>query len=170
MRSVHRSWSVMAIAFLVLADTGAALRGLARVSDWRDRGSASFRQASSSGPGQRVVKFPADGAAGVSPDTHLVLTFPSEPALGSSGQIRIYDAADHRLVDTLDLAVPPGPTQPAPRPNPPYTPTPYEYGATRPTNADTTPGTPSGAAVPTPRATTSSRSLADSATGSISTP
>ena len=46
----------------------------------------------------------------VSPDTHLVLTFPSAPTLGKSGQIRIYDAADNRLVDTLDLSIPPGPT------------------------------------------------------------
>ena len=42
-------------------------------------------------------------------DTHLVLTFSSAPALGKSGQIRIYDAADHHLVDTLDLAIPAGP-------------------------------------------------------------
>jgi len=38
----------------------------------------------------------------VNPDTHLVLTFPGPPILHNSGQIRIYDAADDRLVDTLD--------------------------------------------------------------------
>lgn len=53
--------------------------------------------------------FPANKATAVNPDTHLVLTFPSAPTLGKSGKIRIYDAADHRLVDTLDLAIPPGP-------------------------------------------------------------
>src|SRR6185312_3136244 len=40
-----------------------------------------------------VSRFPADRASGVNPDTHLVLTFPSAPALGRFGLIRIYDAA-----------------------------------------------------------------------------
>lgn len=56
-----------------------------------------------------VTRLPADKAAGVNPDTHLVLTFSAPPALGKSGQVRIYDAADHRLVDTLDLSIPAGP-------------------------------------------------------------
>jgi pectin methylesterase-like acyl-CoA thioesterase len=88
----------------------------------------------------------------VNPDTHLVLTFPTPPTLGTSGQIRIHDAADNRLVDMLDLSIPPGPTSRAEGPNPPYSPIPYEYTAARPTNADTVPGTPSGGAVPTSRA------------------
>jgi pectinesterase len=98
-----------------------------------------------------VVRFPADHASGVSPDTHLVLTFPSAPTLGKSGQIRIYDAVDNRLVDTLDLSIPPGPTTGVTGPPAPYTPTPYQYVSGRFTNANTTPGTPSGAAVPTSR-------------------
>ncbi len=53
--------------------------------------------------------FPANHAIRVNPDTHLVLTFSSPPTLGKSGQIRIYDAADHKLVDTLDLSIPAGP-------------------------------------------------------------
>lgn len=53
--------------------------------------------------------FPANKAAGVNPDTHLVLTFSAAPTLGKSGQVRIYDAADHSLVDTLDLSIPAGP-------------------------------------------------------------
>ena len=100
-----------------------------------------------------------EGDAGAFPPTvrdvesghHLVLTFPSAPTLGKSGQIRIYDAADNRLVDTLDLSIPPGPTTGARGPAAPYTPTPYEYTAAHPTNADTMPGTPSGAALPTSR-------------------
>jgi pectinesterase len=56
-----------------------------------------------------VIRFPADKAVGVNPDTHLVLTFSTPPTLGKSGQIRIYDAADHHLVDTLDLSIPAGP-------------------------------------------------------------
>ena len=98
-----------------------------------------------------VTRFPLNKATGVNPDTHLVLTFPGTPALGSSGQIRVYDAADNRLVDTLDLSIPPGPTAGAGGPNPPYTPTPYEYVSGRFTNANTVPGTPSGAAAPTSR-------------------
>src|SRR6185436_9922415 len=98
-----------------------------------------------------ITRFPADRAREVNPDTHLVLTFPSAPTLGTSGQIRIYDAADNRLVDTLDLSIPPGPTTGAAGPAAPYTPTPYEYTAAHPTNATTMPGTPSGAALPTSR-------------------
>ena len=52
---------------------------------------------------------PANHATRVSPDTHLVVTFSSPPALGKSGGMRIYDAADHHLVDTLDLSIPAGP-------------------------------------------------------------
>src|SRR6185312_9314998 len=53
--------------------------------------------------------FPANSAVRVNPDTHLVLTFSSPPALGKAGEIRIYDAADHHLVDRLDLSIPAGP-------------------------------------------------------------
>lgn len=56
-----------------------------------------------------VTCFPANNAVRVNPDTHLVLSFSSPPTLGKSGQIRVYDAADHHLVDTLDLSIPAGP-------------------------------------------------------------
>ena len=55
------------------------------------------------------TSFPANHAVRVNPDTHLVLSFSSAPTLGKSGEIRIYDAADHQLVDTLDLSIPAGP-------------------------------------------------------------
>ena len=93
--------------------------------------------------------FPADKAQNVNPDTHLILTFHSDPILGDSGKIRIFDAADNRLVDSLDMSVPPGPTVPN-RERVSYTPTPYEYVSGNFTNANTKPGTPSGAALPTP--------------------
>ena len=96
---------------------------------------------------------PANGSKDVNPDTHLVITFPSPPTLGSAGRIRIYDAADDKLVDTLDLAIPPGPIAGpgALAGRVPYTPVPYEYTpGRRATNADTVPGTPSGVAAPTP--------------------
>ena len=58
----------------------------------------------------KVAPFSGEmGPRGVNPDTHLVLTFFSAPTLGKSGLIRIYDAADHSLVDTLDLSIPAGP-------------------------------------------------------------
>jgi len=56
-----------------------------------------------------VTCFPANGAAGVNPDTHLVLTFAGPPTVGRSGLIRIYEVGTHRLVDTLDLSIPAGP-------------------------------------------------------------
>jgi pectinesterase len=90
-----------------------------------------------------VDSTPANGAAAVNPDTHLVLRFASPPTVGHAGRIRIYDAADDRLVDELDLGIPPGPTERAPGPYPPYLATPYDYDGPRRTNADTTPGTPS---------------------------
>lgn len=56
-----------------------------------------------------VTCFPANNAIRVNPDTHLVLTFVSAPTVAESGKIRIYDAADHSVVDTLDLSIPAGP-------------------------------------------------------------
>ena len=100
---------------------------------------------------QPASRLPADKAKGVNPDAHLVLTFPGKPTLGNSGQIRVYDAADNRLVDLLDLSIPPGPTTGIQVPAvPPYTRTPYEYVSGHFTNANTKPGTPSGIALPTP--------------------
>jgi len=46
---------------------------------------------------QPITYFPANGATGVNPDTHLVITCPSPPTLGTTGTIRIYDAADGPL-------------------------------------------------------------------------
>jgi len=61
------------------------------------------------GQAAEIKLFPANKSANVNPDTHLVLTFASAPVIGKTGQVRIYDAADHRLVDTLDLSIPAGP-------------------------------------------------------------
>ena len=54
-----------------------------------------------------VTLFPSSGAANVNPDTQLRLTFPAPPQIGKSGLIRIYDAADNSLVDTIDMSIPP---------------------------------------------------------------
>ena len=90
--------------------------------------------------------FPKQNAVGVNPDTHLVLTFRNKPQLGNSGKIRIYDAATHQLVDSLDMSIPSGPTtRDTTRVKP--TPKPYEYVSGHFTNANTKPGTPSGMAL-----------------------
>lgn len=99
---------------------------------------------------ETAVLFPADKSTNVNIDTHLKLTFNGIPVLGKSGQIRIYDAANSRLIDLLDLSIPPGPTAPTPSPSATYTPVPYEYKTTNYTNANTKPGTPSGVALPSP--------------------
>ncbi len=82
-----------------------------------------------------ITRFPADRAVGVNPDTHLVLTFATAPTLGKSGQIRIYDAAGHQLVDTLDLSIPAGP-DPSRRITAPAPPT--QLDASIPTSPTTT--------------------------------
>jgi pectin methylesterase-like acyl-CoA thioesterase len=98
-----------------------------------------------------LLASPASGARDVNPDTHLVLRFAQPPVLGKSGRIRIYDAADDRLVDTLDLAIPAGPTERTKLPAAPYLATPYPYpDGPRRTNANTRAGTPSAGAEPTP--------------------
>lgn len=106
---------------------------------------------SPSGP-DNVTLFPLQGSKNVNPDTHLVLTFTEMPALGDSGMIRVYDAATHQLVDSLDLSIPAGPTKSRSYgPECDYTKVPYDYTRTQmPTNRDTKPGTPSGTAEPTP--------------------
>ena len=100
-----------------------------------------------------VAYFPAKGAAGVNPDTHLVLTFPSEPELGEAGFIRIFDARSGACVDSLDLSLPAGLTESRSYgPECDYTSVPYDYTRTFvATNKNTLPGTPSGTAEPTPR-------------------
>lgn len=101
---------------------------------------------------QALVFYPANQAQMVNPDVQLKITFGDVPRVGGTGKIRIYDLADDRLVDTLDLSVPPGPTRPV---DPAirarnYLAFPYPYTRTaRPTNRDTKPGTPSAGAVPT---------------------
>ncbi|HPR32468.1 MAG TPA: pectinesterase family protein [Prolixibacteraceae bacterium] len=98
---------------------------------------------------ETILFFPEHKAVQVNPDTHLELTFPEPPVLGSSGKIRVYDAADNRLVDCLDLCIPPGPTTRDTSKGAVYTPVPYEYLPGRFTNANTKAGTPSGLAFPT---------------------
>ena len=93
--------------------------------------------------------FPANNARDVSPDAQLKLTFNQPPTVGKVGKVRVYDAANDRLVDTIDLSIPPGPTERATgaATTAPYLVTPYNYErSTVPTNANTKPGTPSAGA------------------------
>ncbi|HSS19783.1 MAG TPA: pectinesterase family protein [Pyrinomonadaceae bacterium] len=97
--------------------------------------------------------FPANNARGVNPDVQLKLTFSQSPVVGKSGKVRIYDAANDRLVDELDLSIPAGPTERATGAalTAPYLAIPYSYErGVVPTNANTKPGTASASAEPTP--------------------
>lgn len=105
--------------------------------------------------GQQAIAqslFPRDGSTLVNPDVQLKITFKSVPRIGTTGLIRIIDAANGNVVDALDLSIPPGPTKPV---DPAvraknYLSFPYPYARmSRPTNRDTKPGTPSAGAVPT---------------------
>jgi pectinesterase len=66
--------------------------------------------------------FPADQSTEINPDTHLVLTFADAPKLGTSGFIRIRDAASGQLIDSLDLSIPAGPSERGPVPSLPTLP------------------------------------------------
>ena len=97
--------------------------------------------------------FPANNARSVNPDVQLKLTFNQQPVIGKAGKVRILDATNDRLVDTLDLSIPPGPTERATGAalTAPYLSVPYPYErAGVATNANTKPGTPSAGADPTP--------------------
>ncbi|HEX8606822.1 MAG TPA: pectinesterase family protein [Pseudoduganella sp.] len=101
-------------------------------------------------PALAVELLPRAGAADVNPDTSLRLDFDTVPTIGTRGQVRIYDAADDRLVDTLDLSIPAGPTARRTAPRAPYLPHAYPYDGPRRSNADTKPGTPTPGVDPAP--------------------
>lgn len=97
--------------------------------------------------GAKLQMVPPPGSANVPVDTRLSIVFPSAPTVNARGMIRIFDAADNSLVDSLDLSIPAGPTKGRPKePKAPYAAEPYNYYQPRRTNADCTPGTPSGTA------------------------
>jgi pectinesterase len=56
---------------------------------------------------ESYTMFPTNGAKNVNPDTHLVLTFPSPPKIGTSGFIKVYHADTKKLIDTIDMSIPP---------------------------------------------------------------
>lgn len=56
-----------------------------------------------------ISYYPVNKSQSINPDIQLQLTFPSKPIIGTSGEIRVYDASTNALVDMLDLSIPPGP-------------------------------------------------------------
>lgn len=87
----------------------------------------------------------------MNPDVQLKMIFKTKPTLGDAGFIRIYEVETGRPVDSLDLSIPAGPTEPdlIRKQTAQYTPEPYSYyPSTDYTNANTRPGTPSGGAQP----------------------
>lgn len=112
--------------------------------------------------------FPLNGAEDVCVDTHLVLDFGQPVNVGKSGYVLVYDITgidissptpsfseeelDSKIVDSLDLSIPSGPTKSRTYgPECDYMKIPYDYSRTFiPTNRNTKPGTPSGTAEPTP--------------------
>ena len=96
--------------------------------------------------------FPTNQARGVNPDVQLRIAFNQPPKIGTSGKVQVYDAANDRVVESLDLSVPPGPTERATGSalTAPYLAPPYNYErSVVPTNRNTRPGTPSAGAEPT---------------------
>src|SRR5580765_7019802 len=75
------------------------------------------------------VLFPANTARAIPPDVQLRITFSQPPTIGKAGTVRVYDASNDRLVDQLDLSIPPGPTERAtgPATTAPYLASPYNY-------------------------------------------
>ena len=94
---------------------------------------------------QQMTLEPAKNSRDVCIDTHLVIDFPTRPRLGTSGLIRIYDADNGRLVDSLDISIPAGQTASRTYSDScDYLRTPYSYARTTvPTNLTCRPGTPS---------------------------
>ncbi|KAE8454214.1 hypothetical protein EG329_005139 [Mollisiaceae sp. DMI_Dod_QoI] len=68
---------------------------------------------------------PANGQQNVNPDAQLALTFSSPPIIGTNGTIRVYDTANNKLIDMLDLSIPSSPS-------------PYGNGSTKANYSDTT--------------------------------
>jgi pectin methylesterase-like acyl-CoA thioesterase len=82
----------------------------------------------------------------------LRLTFREVPRVGTAGKVRIFDAADDRVVDTLDLSIPAGPDKPVDPAIRAKNYLGFHYPYTRDrraTNRDTKPGSPSAGATPT---------------------
>ena len=78
-----------------------------------------------SGTHNQVELSPRKGQKNVNPDTQLAITFSSPPTIGSNGTIRVYDAANKKLIDTLDLSIP-------------FSPSPFGNGSTKANYSDTT--------------------------------
>ncbi len=90
--------------------------------------------------------YPVNNQQNINPDTHLKISFNSQPNIGNKGLIRVYDSSNDSLVDVLDMSIPAGPTESRKNPKADYTKEPYQYISGNFTNKNTKPGTPSGTA------------------------
>jgi pectinesterase len=92
--------------------------------------------------------YPANLSKEINPDTHLIITFDEIPTLNNTGKIKIFRSSDNRIIDSLDLSIPAGPTKAVDHSNnvPPYFGSPYGYSNTDFNNQNTKPGTASGLA------------------------
>ncbi len=97
---------------------------------------------------QSFSVFPENSSSNINPDTHLVLNFADSIFVNNQGKIRVFDATDNKMVDSLDMSIPAGPTVSVNHGTsiPPYTSIPYNYVSDNFTNTNTKPGTPSGLA------------------------
>ena len=99
---------------------------------------------------QSYQLYPRNGATDINPDTQLTIIFDNgKVGVLPQGMIRVTDVATGRVVDSLDLSIPAGPVVPdmERKQQANYTAVPYVYESTQLTNANTTPGTPSGTAI-----------------------
>ncbi len=71
------------------------------------------------------TSYPTNGQGNVNPDAQLKLTFPSPPTIGPNGTIKVYDASNNILIDSLDMSIP-------------FSPSPYGNGSTKANYSDTT--------------------------------
>lgn len=69
--------------------------------------------------------YPRNGQKNVNPDAQLTITFSSAPVIGTNGTIRVYNAGNKKLIDTLDLSIP-------------FSPSPFGNGSTKANYSDTT--------------------------------
>lgn len=99
-----------------------------------------------------ISLYPEKVASDICIDTKLHIAFDQPVEKGTLGKIRIFDNATGMCIDSIDVSIPDGPTEPRTYgPEVTYTKTTYDYARDEmPTNRTVTPGTPSGEAEPTP--------------------
>ena len=96
----ERAMMVFRTAVLIVGLSLAAV-GRAESSSDNDHANRGDRH---HGPGHYSRLEPANGATAAYVDTRLKITFDSAPTLGTSGTIKVFNASDNTLVDTIDIS------------------------------------------------------------------